>query len=75
MLHAFTRNHNDLSTEAGFQFEFYCDCCGNGYKSTFQNSTTYGQKQKSERVGRFASTLGSFLGGRASDIGWALERA
>ena len=47
MLHAFTRNHNDLSTEAGFQFEFYCDCCGNGYKSTFQNSTTYGQKQKS----------------------------
>ena len=35
MLHAFTRNYNDLSTESGFQFEFFCDCCGNGYKSTF----------------------------------------
>lgn len=25
MLHAFTKNYNDLSTEAGFQYEFYCD--------------------------------------------------
>ncbi len=23
----FTRNYNDLSTDAGFQFEFYCDHC------------------------------------------------
>ena len=74
MLHAFTRNHNDLSTDAGFQFEFICDCCGNGFKSTFKQSSTYGQRQKSERFGRMASTLGGLLGGKASDLGWALER-
>ena len=32
----FTRNHRDLSTDAGFQFEFYCDRCGNGYQTEFQ---------------------------------------
>lgn len=74
MLHSFTRNHSDLSTEAGFQFEFYCDCCQNGYKSTFCPSSTYGQKKRSEAVGRGAGVLGSLLGGRMSDIGWAVER-
>ncbi|MBR6312097.1 MAG: zinc ribbon domain-containing protein [Oscillospiraceae bacterium] len=74
MLHAFTRNHSDHSTEAGFQFEFFCDCCGNGFKSTFVPSSTYGQKQRSERFGRVASTLGGLIGGKAGDLGWALER-
>ena len=69
MLHSFTRNYNDRSTEAGFQFEFYCDCCGNGFLSTFRQSSTYGQRQKSQRLGRFASTVGSFLGGKASELG------
>jgi len=32
----FTRNHRDLSTDAGFQFEFFCDRCGNGYQTEFQ---------------------------------------
>ena len=77
MLHSFTRNYNDLSTEAGFQFEFYCVCCGNGFKSTFVRSSTYGQKQKSERIGRMASTLGGFLGGRlnAEAMHWATALA
>ena len=74
MLHSFTRNNNDLSTEAGFQFEFFCDCCGNGFKSTFEQSSTYGQKNKSERFGRMASGLGGILGGKAGNIGWAVER-
>ena len=74
MLHSFTRNYNDLSTEAGFQFEFYCDCCGNGYKSTFKSSTTYGKKAKSERFGKMASGIGSLFGGVAGDLGWSLER-
>ena len=74
MLHSFTRNYNDLSSESGFQFEFFCDCCGNGYKSTFVESTTYGQRNKSERFGRMASGLGGLLGGKANDLGWALER-
>ncbi|MBQ6569708.1 MAG: zinc ribbon domain-containing protein [Clostridia bacterium] len=74
MLHSFTRNHNDLSTEAGFQFEFFCDCCGNGFKSTFVSSTTYGQKKKSEFLGRGANMLGGLLGGKLGDLGWAVER-
>lgn len=32
----FTRNYNDLSTEHGFQFEFCCDRCGNGFRTPFK---------------------------------------
>ncbi len=74
MLHSFTKNHNDLSTEAGFQFEFFCDCCGNGFKSTFVPSSTYGKKNKSERFGRFASGIGGLLGGIGGELGSAIER-
>ena len=34
----FTRNHNDHSTDKGFQFEFFCDRCGNGFMTEFQPS-------------------------------------
>jgi len=34
----FVRNHNDLSTDRGFQFEFFCDRCGNGYQTDFQDA-------------------------------------
>jgi len=34
----FTRNYSDLSTNEGFQFEFYCDRCGTGYRTRFQAS-------------------------------------
>ena len=74
MLHAFTRNYNDLSTEAGFQFEFYCDCCGNGFKSTFVPSTTYQKKKKTERFGGISSALGGLFSGAGSNIGNALAR-
>jgi hypothetical protein len=36
----FTRNHQDQSTDNGFQFEFYCDRCGNGYQTRFESSAT-----------------------------------
>ena len=29
----FTRNHTDHSTDKGFQFEFFCDRCGNGFEA------------------------------------------
>ena len=32
----FTRNHDDLSTDRGYQFKFYCDKCGNGHMSRFK---------------------------------------
>lgn len=35
----FTRNYNDHSNDQGYQFEFICDHCGNGYRSSFQTST------------------------------------
>src|SRR3990172_655437 len=34
----FVSNHDDLSTERGFQFKFHCDHCGNGHMSSFQPS-------------------------------------
>lgn len=74
MLHSFTRNHNDLSTDAGFQFEFFCDCCGNGVKSTFIPSTTYGKKQKNQRLGGLSSAIGGLIGGVGGDIGHAIQR-
>lgn len=74
MLHAFTRNHNDLSTEAGFQFEFFCDCCGNGFKSTFQQSSTYRKRGKANAFGRGAGLLGGLFGGALGDLGSAVER-
>jgi hypothetical protein len=36
----FTDNYNDQSTERGFQWEFYCERCGNGYRSKFRPSAT-----------------------------------
>lgn len=34
----FTGNYEDLSTDKGYQFKFYCEKCGNGYMSKFQAS-------------------------------------
>lgn len=34
----FVENHDDLSTDRGYQFKFYCDKCRNGYMSRFQPS-------------------------------------
>jgi len=36
----FVRNYRDQSTDQGFQFEFYCDRCGTGYRSKFTPSVT-----------------------------------
>jgi uncharacterized OB-fold protein len=36
----FTNNYQDLSTENGFQFKFFCECCGNGYMSTWKANAT-----------------------------------
>ncbi len=35
----FTGNYDDLSTDRGYQFKFYCQKCGNGYMSSYQAST------------------------------------
>ncbi len=38
----FVRNHSHLSTNLGFQFEFYCDRCGSGFRTRFKPSVTGG---------------------------------
>lgn len=32
----FTRNYSDQCTNKGFQFEFYCDRCGSGFRTHFK---------------------------------------
>ena len=74
IMNSYTRNYADNSTEAGFQFTFYCDNCNDGFKSSFVESSTYQKSQGILGLARGAGVLGSFLGGRAHSAGWAVER-
>ena len=74
MLKAFTRNYNDNSTEAGFEFTFFCDICSDGYKSSFVQSSTAGKGKLLKGLGAGAGILGDLVGGRAGNVGWAADR-
>ena len=74
MLKAFTRNYEDNSTEAGFQFTFYCDNCHDGYKSSFIESDTYKKKKGLRGLTQGASILGNLVGGKLSSFGYAAAR-
>lgn len=73
MMTAFTRNYEDNSTEAGFQFTFYCDICNDGYKTSFVESETYKKNRGLRGLGQGIGVLGSLLGGRFSSMGYAME--
>jgi hypothetical protein len=63
---AFTRNYTDHSNDTGYQFEFHCDKCGNGYRSSFVTS----------KLGMASSLLkaaGSLFGGGLSSAGWGAD--
>ena len=64
----FTRNYSDLSTNQGFQFEFYCDRCGTGYRTGFQASALGTVSNALDA----ASSLFGGLFGQAANLG---ERA
>ena len=67
----FTRNYSDLCTTKGFQFEFYCDRCGSGYRTRFKPSVT-------GTVAGVLESAGSLLGGifnSAADIGERVRSA
>src|SRR5476651_2458640 len=53
---AFTRNYHDHSNNTGYQFEFFCDKCGNGHRSAFKAS-------KVGMAGEFMRAAGSIFGG------------
>ena len=75
MLTSFTRNYQDNSTEAGFQFTFYCDICNDGFKSSFIESETYKKGKLFRGIGRGASALGSLIGGGVGRLGYGADRA
>ena len=74
MLKSFTRNYEDNSTEAGFQFTFYCDICSDGYKSSFIESQTYKKSKGLRGLSRGVGVVGSLFGGVARDLGYSMER-
>jgi len=75
MLQSFTRNYQNNSTDAGFQFTFLCDVCGDGYKSSFIESETYKKKKRTGFLGKSAGIAGGLFGGKASKVGHATERS
>jgi len=63
----FTDNFRDLSNTEGYQFEFYCERCGNGYRSAFQ-------RDKVEMGRGLLRAVGSLFGGAAEDLSRATEQ-
>jgi hypothetical protein len=67
----FVRNHEDLSTDHGYQFKFYCDKCGGGWVSEFQTSVT-------GMAGGLLRAAGGLFGGvlgRAASSEYEIRRA
>jgi DNA-directed RNA polymerase subunit M/transcription elongation factor TFIIS len=64
---AFTDNINDLSNEGGFQFEFVCERCGNGYRSPYMVNNK-------ERGRGLLRSAGSLFGGKLAEISGAAEQ-
>jgi hypothetical protein len=61
----FVRNYDDESTERGFQFEFFCDRCGSGYRTPFKASAT---GLASEALDVASGLLGGVFG-TVADVG------
>jgi hypothetical protein len=67
----FTGNYQDLSTDKGYQFKFFCEKCGNGYMSTFKTSTV-------GVLGSAARVAGNLFGGvfgSVADNAYEVQRA
>src|SRR4051794_18020755 len=67
----FTGNYEDLSTDRGYQFKFYCEKCQNGYMSSFKASTI-------GTLGAAARVAGNLFGGifgSVADSSYEVQRA
>jgi hypothetical protein len=60
---AFTKNYTDHSNQQGYQFEFHCDKCGNGFRSTYAASTL---GLATGALHAAADLFGGFLGAAAN---------
>jgi len=60
----FNNNYSDQSTDQGFQFEFFCNRCGTGYRTRFQSS---GISTVSGALDAANSLFGGIFG-RAADM-------
>ena len=67
----FTRNHTDHSIDKGYQFEFFCDRCGNGFRSEFQASAIGLAGSAMRTVGNLFG--GGSVGGSTYDIQRAVQ--
>jgi DNA-directed RNA polymerase subunit RPC12/RpoP len=63
---AFTDNIRDLSNQNGYQFEFVCERCGNGYRSPFMAN----RKEQGRGLLRGAASL---FGGKLNELSNAAE--
>jgi DNA-directed RNA polymerase subunit M/transcription elongation factor TFIIS len=64
---SFTRNYIDHSNEQGFQFEFHCDKCRNGYRSSFQVN-------KASMVTSLIKSASGLLGGVLNNASWGADQ-
>jgi Double zinc ribbon len=69
----FTNNFSDLSNSEGYQFEFHCERCGNGFRSAFS-------RDKVEMGRGMLRAVGSLFGGKAEELAnasqqWRYDRA
>ncbi|MCS7025353.1 MAG: zinc ribbon domain-containing protein [Bryobacteraceae bacterium] len=60
----FVGNYDDLSSDRGYQFRFYCDKCRNGYMSRFVPS-------KVGLIGSVLRAAGHFFGGVVGRVGYS----
>src|SRR5262245_17141717 len=67
----FVANYDDLSTDRGYQFKFYCDKCHNGHLSEFDASIT-------GTAGSLLRAAGNLFGGvlgQAGNSAYEIQRA
>lgn len=68
----FTDNYADNSTDAGFQFTFFCDLCREGYKTSFIESKTYKKGRLFKSIGGLVSAAAQVSG--KHNVGYGFQR-
>lgn len=63
----FADNFRDLSNHNGYQFEFFCERCGNGYRSRFV-------RDKLETGRGLLRSAGALFGGKLAELSGATEQ-